>query len=70
MTVFYPREEIVDQGYTTFGYLKMQMVVAHGGRCAERVVFGDDITDGGRDDLKKITKVTNCIPTTLFVKLS
>jgi cell division protease FtsH len=48
---------MVDQGYTTFGYMKMQMVVAHGGRCAERVVFGDDITDGGRDDLEKITKV-------------
>lgn len=45
------------QGYTTFGYMKMQMVVAHGGRCAERIVFGDDITDGGRDDLKKLTKV-------------
>uniref|UniRef100_F6I425 Peptidase M41 domain-containing protein n=1 Tax=Vitis vinifera TaxID=29760 RepID=F6I425_VITVI len=33
------------------------MVVAHGGRCAERVVFGDEITDGGRDDLEKITKI-------------
>lgn len=49
---------MVDQGYTTFGYMMMQMVVAHGGCCAERVVFGDDITDGGRDDLEKITKVT------------
>lgn len=49
---------MVDQGYTTFGYMMMQMVVAHGGRCAERVTFGDDITDGGRDDLEKITKVT------------
>lgn len=48
---------MVDQGYTTFGYMMMQMVVAHGGRCAERVVFGDDITDGGRDDLEKITKI-------------
>lgn len=48
---------MLDQGYTTFGYMKMQMVVAHGGRCAERIVFGDDITDGGRDDLEKITKV-------------
>ena len=48
---------MLDQGYATFGYMKMQMVVAHGGRCAERVVFGDDITDGGRDDLEKITKV-------------
>ncbi|XP_004516246.1 ATP-dependent zinc metalloprotease FTSH 12, chloroplastic isoform X1 [Cicer arietinum] len=57
ISVFYPREDMVDQGYTTFGYLKMQMVVAHGGRCAERVVFGDDITDGGRDDLEKITKI-------------
>uniref|UniRef100_A0A5B7C9M2 AAA+ ATPase domain-containing protein n=1 Tax=Davidia involucrata TaxID=16924 RepID=A0A5B7C9M2_DAVIN len=57
ISVFYPREDMVDQGYTTFGYMKMQMVVAHGGRCAERVVFGKDITDGGRDDLEKITKI-------------
>ncbi|KAK4711271.1 hypothetical protein R3W88_005784 [Solanum pinnatisectum] len=57
VSVFYPREDVVDQGYTTFGYMKMQMVVAHGGRCAERTVFGDDITDGGVDDLEKITKI-------------
>ncbi|KAH6787857.1 FTSH protease 12 [Perilla frutescens var. hirtella] len=57
VSVFYPREDMVDQGYTTFGYMQMQMVVAHGGRCAERIVFGDDITDGGRDDLEKITKI-------------
>ncbi|XP_020084791.1 ATP-dependent zinc metalloprotease FTSH 12, chloroplastic-like isoform X3 [Ananas comosus] len=57
ISVFYPREDMVDQGYTTFGYMKMQMVVAHGGRCAERIVFGDKITDGGRDDLEKITKL-------------
>ncbi|XP_042519393.1 ATP-dependent zinc metalloprotease FTSH 12, chloroplastic isoform X2 [Macadamia integrifolia] len=57
VSVFYPRENMVDQGYTTFGYMKMQMIVTHGGRCAERVVFGDDITDGGRDDLEKITKI-------------
>jgi len=56
---------MVDQGYTTFGYMQMQMVVAHGGRCAEQIIFGDDITDGGRDDLEKITKVShisNCSP--------
>ncbi|KAL8211227.1 hypothetical protein R6Q57_005664 [Mikania cordata] len=57
ISVFYPGEDMVDQGYTTFGYMMMQMVVAHGGRCAERVVFGDDITDGGVDDLEKITKI-------------
>ncbi|KAK1387918.1 ATP-dependent zinc metalloprotease FTSH 12, chloroplastic [Heracleum sosnowskyi] len=57
ISVFYPREDTVDQGYTTFGYMKMQMVVAHGGRCAERVIFGDDLTDGGTDDLEKITKI-------------
>lgn len=57
ISVFYPREDMIDQGYTTFGYMMMQMVVAHGGRCAERVVFGDDVTDGGRDDLEKITKI-------------
>ncbi|KAI3886935.1 hypothetical protein MKW92_040259 [Papaver armeniacum] len=57
VSVFYPREDMIDQGYTTFGYMQMQMVVAHGGRCAERLVFGDDITDGGTDDLEKITKI-------------
>lgn len=61
ISVFYPREDIIDQGYTTFGYMKMQMVVAHGGRCAELVVFGDDITDGGKDDIEKITKVTEAL---------
>ncbi|PHT45844.1 ATP-dependent zinc metalloprotease FTSH 12, chloroplastic [Capsicum baccatum] len=55
--VFYPRKDVANQGYTTFSYMKMQMVVAHGGRCAERIVFGDDITDGGTDDLEKITKI-------------
>ncbi|KAL5811489.1 hypothetical protein ACOSQ4_028057 [Xanthoceras sorbifolium] len=57
ISVFYPREDMVDQGYTTFGYMKMQMVVAHGGRCAECLVFGNDVTDGGKDDLEKITKI-------------
>lgn len=61
ISVFYPREDTVDQGYATFGYFKMQMVVAHGGRCAEHVVFGGDITDGGRDDLEKITKVSTIL---------
>ncbi|KAL2897228.1 ATP-dependent zinc metalloprotease FTSH 12 chloroplastic [Bienertia sinuspersici] len=57
ISVFYPREDMADQGYTTFGYMMMQMVVAHGGRCAERIVYGDDVTDGGKDDLEKITKI-------------
>ncbi|XP_050221427.1 ATP-dependent zinc metalloprotease FTSH 12, chloroplastic [Mercurialis annua] len=57
ISVFYPREDMIDQGYTTFGYMKMQIVVTHGGRCAERLVFGDDVTDGGSDDLEKITKI-------------
>ncbi|CAK9314663.1 unnamed protein product [Citrullus colocynthis] len=57
ISVFFPREDMVDQGYTTFGYMKMQMVVAHGGRCAEHLIFGNDVTDGGKDDLEKITKI-------------
>eukprot|EP01018_Ginkgo_biloba_P027197 Gb_37729 [translate_table: standard] len=57
LSVFYPREEMLQKGYATVGYLKMQMVVAHGGRCAEQIVFGDDVTDGGRDDLAKITHI-------------
>uniref|UniRef100_A0A0D6QWL1 Peptidase M41 domain-containing protein n=1 Tax=Araucaria cunninghamii TaxID=56994 RepID=A0A0D6QWL1_ARACU len=56
-SLFYPREEMLFKGYPTVGYLKMQMVVAHGGRCAEQIVFGDDITDGGQDDLLKITRI-------------
>lgn len=54
ISLFYPRE---DMGTATFGYMKMQMVVAHGGRCAERIVFGDDITDGGTHDLERITMI-------------
>lgn len=58
---------MVDQGYTSFGYMMMQMVVAHGGRCAERLVFGDDVTDGGTDDLEKITKVRFMSSVVLYV---
>eukprot|EP00249_Psilotum_nudum_P021796 c28250_g1_i1 orf=123-3467(+) len=56
LSLFYPREEMLLKGYTTVGYLKMQMVVAHGGRCAERLVFGD-VSDGGQDDLARISKL-------------
>ena len=37
--------------------MKMQMVVAHGGHRAKSIMFGDNIRDGGKDDLEKITKV-------------
>lgn len=58
MSVFYPREDMMQQGYATVGYLKMHMVVAHGGRCAEQIVFGDDnVTDEGQDDLLKISRI-------------
>ncbi|PHU15062.1 ATP-dependent zinc metalloprotease FTSH 12, chloroplastic [Capsicum chinense] len=57
VSVFYPREDVADQGYTTFSYMKIQIVVSHGEHCAERIVFGDDTTDGGTDDLEKITKI-------------
>lgn len=53
---------MLQQGYTTVGYLRMQMVVAHAGRCAERVLFGEDISDGGQDDLAKITQVCILFP--------
>lgn len=49
---------MLSKSYTTVGYLKMHIVVTHGGRCAERLVFGDDITDGGQDDLARISRVT------------
>ncbi|CAM6084023.1 unnamed protein product [Calypogeia fissa] len=56
LSVFYPRQEMLQLGHTTVGYVMMQMVVAHGGRCAERLVFGD-ISDGGQDDLARISSL-------------
>ncbi|XP_057835823.1 ATP-dependent zinc metalloprotease FTSH 12, chloroplastic isoform X1 [Cryptomeria japonica] len=58
LSVFYPREDMMQQGYATLGYYKMHMVVAHGGRCAEQIIFGDDnVTDEGQDDLLKISRI-------------
>ncbi|KAJ7563243.1 hypothetical protein O6H91_03G102400 [Diphasiastrum complanatum] len=57
LTVYYPRQEMREKGYTTVGYLKMQMVVAHGGRCAERLLIGEDISDGGQDDLAQLSRI-------------
>ncbi|KAL5975759.1 hypothetical protein ACLOJK_020086 [Asimina triloba] len=56
ISVFHPRDGTMEQDFTTYGYMIMQMVVAHGGRCAERIVFGNNFTDSGKDDLEKITK--------------
>ncbi|CAI5517207.1 unnamed protein product [Closterium sp. Naga37s-1] len=58
LSVFYPRQEMLLKGSTSVGYLHMQMVVAHGGMCAERLVFGDDhVTDNGQDDLMKLSQI-------------
>ncbi|KAI5060331.1 hypothetical protein GOP47_0024751 [Adiantum capillus-veneris] len=57
LSLFYPREEMLSKNYTTVGYLKMHLVVAQGGRCAERVIFGDNITDGGQDDIARISRI-------------
>lgn len=57
LSVFYPRQEMLQLAHTTVGYVKMQMVVAHGGRCAERLMYGDNVSDGGQDDLARISSV-------------
>ena len=58
LSVFYPRQEMVETGESSTGYLRMQMMMAHGGRCAEKLVFGEEqLTDGGVDDLIKISRV-------------
>lgn len=69
LTVFYPREEMVHQGHTTVGYLHMQMVVAHGGRCAERILYGDNVSDGGQEDLQKISAVRIFLSFTLYWRI-
>ena len=59
LSVFYPRQEAAARGFTTVAYLRMQMVVAHGGRCAEHIVFGAaNVTDNASDDLLKLSRVS------------
>ncbi|XP_024524522.1 ATP-dependent zinc metalloprotease FTSH 12, chloroplastic [Selaginella moellendorffii] len=54
LSVFYPSEDMLEYG-GTIGYFEAQMIVAHGGRGAEILLLGDNITDGWTDDLEKIS---------------
>eukprot|EP00252_Welwitschia_mirabilis_P015196 TRINITY_DN33438_c0_g1_i1.p1 TRINITY_DN33438_c0_g1~~TRINITY_DN33438_c0_g1_i1.p1 ORF type:complete len:1020 (-),score=228.37 TRINITY_DN33438_c0_g1_i1:625-3684(-) len=56
LSLYYAREEMIQKGYPTVGYLKMQMIVAHGGRCAEKLIL-NEITDQGFDDLETISHI-------------
>lgn len=45
-TLFVPQESQLESGVMTRGYLESQMVIAMAGRCAERLLLGDDYVTG------------------------
>ena len=57
-STFYPRQDLLDVGMSSTGYLEMQMIVTQGGRCAEMLLFGrEELTDGCHEDLAFISTV-------------
>lgn len=56
LTWFTPNEE--QDGLYTRDYLKAQMTVALGGRCAEELIFGEGaVTTGASNDLQQVTRI-------------
>jgi len=45
-TLFVPQESQLESGIVTRGYLESQMVVAMAGRCAEKLLLGEDYVTG------------------------
>jgi cell division protease FtsH len=57
-TLFVPNEERMDGGMYSLKYLKAQLAVALGGRCAEEIVFGEDeVTTGASGDLQQVRSI-------------
>jgi cell division protease FtsH len=56
LTWFTPNEE--QDGLYTKNYLKAQITVALGGRCAEELIFGEGaVTTGASNDLQQVTRI-------------
>ena len=57
-TLFTPSEDRMESGLYSYKFLKGQLAVALGGRCAEELVFGDDeVTTGASNDLQQIRNI-------------
>eukprot|EP00635_Sarcinochrysidales_sp_CCMP3193_P011804 CAMPEP_0118916700 /NCGR_PEP_ID=MMETSP1166-20130328/16640_1 /TAXON_ID=1104430 /ORGANISM="Chrysoreinhardia sp, Strain CCMP3193" /LENGTH=677 /DNA_ID=CAMNT_0006856609 /DNA_START=95 /DNA_END=2128 /DNA_ORIENTATION=+ len=57
-TLFTPSEDRMESGMYSYKFLKGQLAVALGGRCAEELVFGDDeVTTGASNDLQQIRNI-------------
>ena len=57
-TLFTPSEDRMDGGMYSLRYLKAQLCVALGGRCAEEIIFGkDEVTTGASNDLAQVRSI-------------
>merc|ERR1740138_629752 len=57
-TLFTPPEERLESGMYSKRYLKSQLAVALGGRCAEEIIYGkDEITTGASGDLQQVRNI-------------
>merc|ERR1719214_518179 len=57
-TLFTPSEDRMDGGMYSLKYLKAQLCVALGGRCAEEIMFGEDeVTTGASNDLQQVRSI-------------
>merc|ERR1719478_381409 len=57
-TLFTPSQDRMDGGMYSLTYLKAQLAVALGGRCAEEIIFGEDeVTTGASGDLQQVRSI-------------
>merc|ERR1719327_2566641 len=57
-TLFTPSQDRMDGGMYSLRYLKAQLCVALGGRCAEELIFGEDeVTTGASNDLAQVRNI-------------
>merc|ERR1711907_352101 len=57
LTFFTPSEERMESGLYSRSYLQNQMAVALGGRVAEEIVYGEEVTTGASNDLQQVANV-------------
>merc|ERR1719488_255930 len=57
-TLFTPSEDRMESGLYSRRFLKGQLAVALGGRCAEEIVFGvEEVTTGASNDLQQVRNI-------------
>merc|ERR1719409_146302 len=56
-TLFTPSEERLESGMYSYKYLCSQLVVALGGRVAEEIIYGEEVTTGASGDLQQVRNI-------------